>query len=64
MLAITALVAAMLVAVTFTGSAQAGPVFVTRNGAAFDLGGQPFRFTGTNTAPSTFTRGGATGTSG
>ncbi|HET9137976.1 cellulose binding domain-containing protein [Actinophytocola sp.] len=28
--------------------AAAGPVFVTRNGAGFDLGGQPFRFGGTN----------------
>jgi mannan endo-1,4-beta-mannosidase len=28
--------------------ASAGPVFVSRNGAAFDLGGQPFRYGGTN----------------
>ena len=28
--------------------AQAGPVFVTRSGAGFDLGGQPYRFGGTN----------------
>jgi len=28
--------------------AAAGPVFVTRSGAGFDLGGQPFRFGGTN----------------
>jgi len=68
MLAITVSVTAMLVTETLAGSAHAGPVFVTRNGAAFDLGGQPFRFngtyTGTNTAPSTFTLNGATCTSG
>ncbi|HET6213870.1 MAG TPA: cellulase family glycosylhydrolase, partial [Micromonosporaceae bacterium] len=28
--------------------ASAGPVFVTRSGAGFDLGGQPYRFGGTN----------------
>ena len=28
--------------------AAAGPVFVTRSGAGFDLGGQPFRYGGTN----------------
>ena len=41
------LVAGLLLAPAPT-PAQAGPVFVTRNGAAFDLGGQPFRFGGTN----------------
>jgi mannan endo-1,4-beta-mannosidase len=42
-------VAVLLAAATLTVSpATAGPVFVTRNGAAFDLGGQPFRFGGTN----------------
>lgn len=46
--AITTLMVAMLVTVANTGSAHAGPVFVTRDGAAFDLGGQPFRFGGTN----------------
>jgi mannan endo-1,4-beta-mannosidase len=46
--AVTTLMVAMLVTVANTGSAHAGPVFVTRAGAAFDLGGQPFRFGGTN----------------
>jgi mannan endo-1,4-beta-mannosidase len=41
-----ALVAAALLALP--APATAGPVFVTRAGAAFDLGGQPFRFGGTN----------------
>lgn len=41
-----ALVATVLLALP--APAHAGPVFVTRNGAAFDLGGQPFRFGGTN----------------
>jgi mannan endo-1,4-beta-mannosidase len=43
---ITTLVAAVLLALP--APAHAGPVFVTRDGAAFDLGGQPFRFGGTN----------------
>ncbi|MFL6144592.1 MAG: cellulose binding domain-containing protein [Labedaea sp.] len=46
-MALTVLVAA-LVSVTGAPQAAAGPVFVTRNGAAFDLGGQPFRYGGTN----------------
>lgn len=48
-------IAALACALTAAGllaaaapQAAAGPVFVTRNGAAFDLGGQPFRFGGTN----------------
>lgn len=44
---VVALVMAAVVA-TPAGEAHAGPVFVTRNGAGFDLGGQPFRFGGTN----------------
>lgn len=50
LVAVTALVLASVGVVGFTAppAAQAGPVFVTRNGAAFDLGGQPFRFGGTN----------------
>ncbi len=47
MLAIISLVASMILALP-ASPAHAGPVFVTRNGAAFDLGGQPFRFGGTN----------------
>lgn len=43
---ITTLLAAVLLALP--APASAGPVFVTRDGAAFDLGGQPFRFGGTN----------------
>ena len=42
-----ALIAAGLV-VAGAGPAAAGPVFVTRNGASFDLGGQPFRYGGSN----------------
>ena len=37
-----------LLAVVGAPSAHAGPVFVTRSGAGFDLGGQPFRFGGAN----------------
>jgi mannan endo-1,4-beta-mannosidase len=45
-----ALAALALAGVTVAAAprAEAGPVFVTRNGAAFDLGGQPFRFGGAN----------------
>jgi len=46
-LAVMGLVGAVLL-IGATPPAAAGPVFVTRNGAAFDLGGQPFRFGGTN----------------
>jgi mannan endo-1,4-beta-mannosidase len=45
--AAAAVLAAALTAVA-APPAGAGPVFVTRNGAAFDLGGQPYRFGGTN----------------
>lgn len=39
---------AATIAVAGAPPAAAGPVFVTRNGSAFDLGGQPFRYGGTN----------------
>jgi mannan endo-1,4-beta-mannosidase len=49
---LTGIAAAALVAATLAimpaPPAHAGPVFVTANGAGFDLGGQPFRFGGTN----------------
>jgi mannan endo-1,4-beta-mannosidase len=50
LLAVVALVASVLagLGVAAAPQASAGPVFVTRNGAAFDLGGQPFRYGGTN----------------
>lgn len=47
---VTVMVATGLAVVSATHAppAAAGPVFVTRNGTGFDLGGQPFRFGGTN----------------
>src|SRR5256714_3202231 len=43
-----AVLAAATLSVDAAQQAVAGPVFVTRNGAGFDLGGQPFRYGGTN----------------
>jgi mannan endo-1,4-beta-mannosidase len=43
-----AVLTAATVAVASAPQAAAGPVFVTRNGAGFDLGGAPFRYGGTN----------------
>jgi mannan endo-1,4-beta-mannosidase len=39
---------AVMIAMFPVPSASAGPLFVTRNGGSFDLGGQPFRYGGTN----------------
>ncbi|HEV8559840.1 MAG TPA: cellulose binding domain-containing protein [Actinophytocola sp.] len=43
-----AVLTAATLAVAGAPQAAAGPVFVTRNGSSFDLGGQPFRWGGTN----------------
>ncbi len=50
LLAIITLIAGLLLVTNSAPAspAHAGAVFVTRNGTAFDLGGQPFRFGGTN----------------